>query len=300
VGGLFLIIPFGEPDNLCMKLAVIHRTTFRYNNPVRDSENVLHLEPREFRTQRTLSALIRVLPPTRLKRFVDLFQNVTHRFELPAPHRKLEIESRIRVENVPSEVTAEARQLTFPEALEVWVGDDEIRPFLQDSRWVSRHPEIWRAAIDLIAGRPAIYDQACGIMNWIHENFQYQAGVTDVETHIEKAFELRRGVCQDYAHVMIGMCREVGLPARYVSGYLYNGPMDHLIGNQASHAWVEVNIPMVGWVGFDPTNNTLVDQRFVKVAVGRDYSDVAPIQGVYMGGGQCQLEVHVVVKKVGG
>src|SRR5690606_13079301 len=114
----------------------------------------------------------------------------------------------------------------------------------------------------------------------------------------DEAYRLRRGVCQDFTHVMIGLCRAAGIPARYASGYLYNGPSDILIGSQASHAWCEVYLPTAGWIGFDPTNNHLADQRYVKVAVGRDYEDVTPVGGSYHGTGHCRLEVHVSVEKL--
>lgn len=277
-----------------MKLAVTHRTTFHYSAPVRESVNTVHLEPRDFRTQRTLRSLIRVIPPPRLHRFTDLFQNVAHHFELPRPHDRLVIESQLRVENVADEIPEHALAITYPEALPHW-NFEEAWTYLQESRHVSKHPDIWRAAIDLIQDRPRIHEQAVAVMSWIHENFQYTPGATRVDTHLEEAFALRLGVCQDYAHVMIGMCRCLGLPARYVSGYIYNGPSGHLIGDQASHAWAEVLLPHVGWVGYDPTNNTVVDQRFVKIAVGRDYQDVAPIQGSYTGSAHARLEVVVRV-----
>jgi len=280
-----------------MKLEVLHRTVFQYTGDVWGSENTVHLEPRDFRTQRTLRSLIRVIPATRLFRFHDFFQNISHRFELPQPHDRLVVESRIRVENTSFELSQEARNVKYPEAFKHWASE-ETWPFLQESPQVSKHPDIWRAAIERIEDNPCIYDQAMAIMDWIHREFTYAPGTTDVDTHLEQAFAQRRGVCQDYAHVMIGMCRSVGIPARYVSGYLYNGPKDHLIGNQASHAWVEIHLPHAGWVGYDPTNNTMADERFVKVAIGRDYRDVSPIQGSYFGHAHCKLEVLVKVERV--
>ena len=280
-----------------MKLDVTHRTTFHYSGQVRDSENTLHLEPRDFRTQRTLRSLIRVLPATRLHRFTDLFQNITHQFELPQPHNRLVIESRVRVENFHYDIPPEALNVKYPEAFRHWASEESWQ-YLQESRHVSKHPDIWRAAIERIEDHPRIHDQAIAIMGWIHHEFTYAPGATNVDTHLEEAFAQRRGVCQDYAHVMIGMCRSIGIPTRYVSGYLYNGPQDNLIGDQASHAWVEVHLPHAGWVGYDPTNNTVADERYVKIAVGRDYQDVSPIQGGYTGSAHCRLEVIVRVERV--
>jgi transglutaminase-like putative cysteine protease len=282
-----------------MRLAVVHRTTFHYGAPVIQSVNTLRLEPRTFPYQKTISALVRVIPATRVRRFTDLFQNITHHFELPGAHLRLEIESRIKVHNLPLDITGESRA-----ALASAYADSSVReriwPYLQESRWVSRHPEVWRQALDVTRGVLPIYEQARLLMGWIHREFTYERGVTSVNTHLVEAFEMRRGVCQDFTHVMLGLCRSVGIPARYASGYLYNGPTDSLVGAQASHAWAEVYLPAAGWIGFDPTNNTLADERYVKVAVGRDYEDVAPVRGNYQGTGHCQLEVQVEVEKISG
>lgn len=276
---------------------VLHRTVFEYDAPVRDSMNTLHLEPRTFPFQRTLSAVVRVLPATRVRRFNDLFENITHHFEIGGGHRRLEIESRIRIQNLPLVVPESSRVAQIHE----YRGDDipeRTWAYLQESRFVSRHPQIWREALDITNGIDAVYDQAMAIMHWIRREFRYESGSTTVSTHIEEAFRLRRGVCQDFTHVMLGLCRAVGIPARYASGYLYNGPRDHLIGAQASHAWPEVFFPGVGWIGFDPTNDTLADERYIKIAVGRDYDDVAPVRGSYHGSGHCKMSVAVEVEKV--
>jgi transglutaminase-like putative cysteine protease len=280
-----------------MRLSVFHRTAFNYGSPATNSVNTLHLEPRTFPYQKTLSALIRVMPATRVRRFTDLFQNITHHFELPRPHTRLEIESRIRVHNLPLDISEASREATVEQ-----FADPSIReliwPYLQESRSVSRHPEVWREALDITRSIPSVFQQATALMQWIHREFRYEPGSTNVNTHLEEAFEMRHGVCQDFTHVMLGLCRSVGIPARYASGYLYNGPRDTLVGAQASHAWAEVYLPAAGWIGFDPTNNTLADERYVKVSVGRDYDDVAPVRGNYQGSGHCRMEVEVEVEKI--
>jgi len=276
---------------------VLHRTTFHYAAPVCDSVNTLHLEPRTFPYQKTISALVRVIPATRLRRFTDLFHNITHHFELPEPHSKLEIESRIRVHNLPLAITEEGRAATAAQYRDSTV-HERIWPYLHESPRVSRSPEVWRQAVDVTAGLTAVFAQAGAIMEWIHREFRYAPGATGVKAHLEESFALRCGVCQDFTHVMLGMCRAIGVPARYASGYLYNGPKDTLVGAQASHAWCEVYLPAAGWIGFDPTNNTLADERYVKVAVGRDYEDVSPVEGSYRGTGHCRLEIKVEVEKI--
>lgn len=283
--------------SLGMRLAVIHRTAFNYGTPVTNSVNTLHLEPRTFPYQKTTSALVRIIPATRVRRFTDLFQNITHHFELPEPHTRLEIESRIRVHNLPLDISAASRMATLDGYKDSSIRE-RIWPYLQQSRWVSNTPNVWRQALDITSHLTSIFDQASALMSWIHQNFSYEPGATNVNTHLEEAFRIKRGVCQDFTHVMLGLCRSVGIPARYASGYLYNGPRDTLVGAQASHAWAEVYLPAAGWIGFDPTNNTLADERYVKISVGRDYEDVAPVRGSYLGSGHCRMEVHVEVEKI--
>lgn len=276
---------------------VLHRTVFEYDSPVRNSVNTLHLEPRTFPFQRTLSKVVTVLPATRLRCFHDLFENVTHHFEIPGDHRRLEIVSRIRVQNLPLELPEADQQVMLHE----YRGGDipeRTWAYLQDSPLVSRSPQVWRQAIDVTSGIGPVFGQVVAIMHWIHGNFRYDTSSTNVSTRIEEAFALRRGVCQDFTHVMLGLCRSVGIPARYASGYLYNGPRDHLVGAQASHAWAEVFFPEVGWIGFDPTNETLADERYIKIAVGRDYDDVAPVKGNYHGTAHGKMSVQVEVDKV--
>lgn len=278
---------------------MLHRTVFHYGAPATQSVNLLHLEPRTFPYQKTLSALIRIVPATRVRRFTDLFQNITHHFEVPGPHLRLEIESRMRVHNLPLEFPAASRDATLDDYRDASMRE-QIWQYLQESRWVSRHPEVWRQALDITQGLPSVYQKTLAIMEWVHREFRYEPGSTTVNTHLEEAFAMRRGVCQDFTHVMLGLCRAAGIPARYASGYLYNGPRDTLVGSQASHAWPEIYLPSGGWIGFDPTNNTLADERYVKIAVGRDYEDVAPVRGNYHGTGHCRMEITVEVEKIAG
>jgi len=276
-----------------LRLAVSHRTVYDYLTPVTHSVNMVRLEPGAHPHQKTLSCFIRVLPATRLRRFTDLLGNPTHQFEIQSPHARLVIESHLKV--VTGAVIPHDWSLEAPIGVYLDHADAEMLwPYRQESMRVSRSPEIWRTALDACDGRQAVHHQALGIMGWIHENFIYDPGVTEVHAHVEESFSLRRGVCQDFTHVMLAMCRSLGIAARYVSGYLYNGGGD-LLGSQASHAWCEVFLPGSGWIGYDPTNHTVTDERHIKVAVGRDYEDVAPIEGGYHGIGSSRMEVSVVI-----
>ena len=277
-------------------LSVRHQTKFTYAANVRESVNTLRLVPKGYPKQETLCSLVKVLPATRLRSFEDLNGNIVHHFEISREHRRLEIESNIKVRTFGLAVTEEAKSASL-HMLDIEDIRETTLQYTQPSRRVSSNPEIWRKAVDLTLSASSVYGKATAIMEWIHEEFSYVAGVTNVETHLETGFELKKGVCQDFAHVMLGLARSIGIPARYASGYLYNGPLDSLLGSQASHAWCEVFVPNYGWLGFDPTNNKLADERYVKIAVGRDYSDVAPIQGSYLGTSECHMEVHVVVER---
>lgn len=287
----------GRSSNDGTRLAVLHRTVFHYGAPVHDSLNTLRLEPRTFPYQKTLSAYVRVLPATRMRRFTDLFQNINHHFELPEPHSKLEIESRIRVHNLPLDLPSDSLTAGLDGYIDPVV-KERIWSYLHESPRVSLTPELWRQTVDVTREHHSVFGKASSIMEWIHREFHYAPGVTSVKAHVEESFALRRGVCQDFTHVMLAMCRSIGVPARYASGYLYNGPRDTLVGAQASHAWPEIYLPAAGWIGFDPTNNTLADERYVKVAVGRDYEDVSPVEGSYRGTGHCRLEIKVEVEKL--
>ena len=149
--------------------------------------------------------------------------------------------------------------------------------------------------MDACSGIDDVWFAAQTIMRFIYDNFDYTPDATTVSTVMTEVLAHRRGVCQDFAHVMLGMCRSLKIPARYVSGYLYNGPDGHLLGSQASHAWCEVFLPGLGWRALDPTNNQFADERYVKVAVGRDYGDIVPVKGTYKGTRSKTMKVSVQV-----
>ena len=139
-------------------------------------------------------------------------------------------------------------------------------------------------------------------MHRIHHDFEFEAGVTTVSTSVEEVLQQRRGVCQDFAHLMLACLRAHGLPARYVSGYLLTDPPEgqpRLMGVDASHAWVAAYAPGVGWIEFDPTNNQLTDTRYITLAWGADFADVVPLRGVILGGGSQRMQVRVSVVPVG-
>ena len=278
-----------------MKLQVLHRTHFRYARPVRDSFNEARLlpinDPRQKRHRHTL----KVQPSTRLSHYRDLYNNYVQMFDITRPHTELIITSTSVVTTTNEKTLApDAR----PAEIQNFGSEQEFNhcyDFMKGSAYVELSPEIWRLALDITDEETDAWQAARKIMHHIFAEFTYDEVSTHVHTHSNEVLELRKGVCQDFAHVMLGLCRSLKIPCRYVSGYLYNGPLDKLLGSQASHAWVEILLPKLGWLGLDPTNNQQVDGRYIKIGVGRDYSDVPPIKGSYRGTGKQKLKVEVAV-----
>ena len=277
-----------------MKLHVIHRTRYEYPAAVIESFNEARLQPTSSDGQICHSFLLKVLPSTRLAHYLDFYLNCVHFFEIPEAHSSLQIESSAIVTTAshvlpPDQVTVPMSRLRECLAME------QCYDFLQSSKYVEIDSGVWRLAVDATMGEQDVWQTAVKVMQFIRAEFEYEPEATTVHTPIAEAIEKRKGVCQDFTHVMLGMCRSLKIPARYVSGYLYNGPLDELEGAQASHAWCEVYVPDFGWRALDPTNDQQADERYIKVAVGRDYPDIVPVQGTYRGAGTKKMSVEVNV-----
>jgi transglutaminase-like putative cysteine protease len=280
-----------------MKLHVVHRTIYRYGGAVTQNLNEIRLKPMSADGQVCDSFNLTTRPASRLSSFLDFYFNYVQCFEIGEPHHELAIET-------VSTVTTQARLLPrdaitspitrLPECHLL----ERCYDFTQPSTLVAVSPEVWRLAVDTCHGMTDIWQSAVAIMRFIHSGFRYVPNATNVTTHMSEVLQQRRGVCQDFAHVMLGMCRAIKIPARYVSGYIYNGHTSHLIGSQASHAWCEVFLPDLGWHGLDPTNNQPADDRYIKVAVGRDYADAAPVKGHFRGASKCEMKVEVEVSQL--
>lgn len=264
-----------------MRLRIFHRTRYHYRFAVRDSHNEVRLHPATDDTSRVEFFLLKVQPVVRLRHFRDPCFNYVHWFDINEPHTSLSIEALITL-NTSSQYTS-GLPLEVPFHTLEDLSDDSVLLFTKSSTYVEIDRALWKEALDVRASGDGIFEVAQALMRHVHENWTYMPGSTHSATHLREVLKERRGVCQDFAHVIIGLCRALGIPARYVSGYLYNGPADHLRGAQASHAWCEVFVPGKGWFGLDPTNNTLADERHAKIATGRDYADAAPITGTFDG-----------------
>lgn len=280
-----------------MRLQILHRTHYAYTAPVAENYNEVRLQPISDALQECHAFELATTPAAKVKRYHDLHLNLVDHFYLTDPHTALTLEAR-------STVTTHARAfdpgvVTFPLAR---IGEcqrlERCFDFLQMSDFVSLDVEVWRLAQDAVAGVTDAWEAALAIMTLVYREFAYDGAATTVQTHMREVLRLRRGVCQDFAHVMLGLCRSVKIPARYVSGYLYVGSGEDLRGDLASHAWVEVFIPGHGWLGLDPTNNRPADEHHVKVAVGSDYSDAAPIRGNFKGRAEQRMTVFLDIRRV--
>ena len=297
-----------------MELRITHETRYDYASAVETAQHMAYLQPGDTLCQTVLSHQLEVFPkPDQLSRSLDLYGNWRCFFSLPAPHTQLRIVSTSEVRTcIPKEVDSHIPWEAIPELFRYQASArwNPAAEFSFASARAPRHQEFAAyAKSSFPAGRPALL-AACDLMQRIHADFTYQAQSTEVHTPPLQALAQRKGVCQDFAHIMIACLRSVGLAARYVSGYLLTQVpqgQPRLIGSDASHAWVAVFIPDLaheqeqgGWYHLDPTNDRhgwcTPGEDYVVLATGRDYTDVSPIRGVIHGGGQHTLSVAVTVQ----
>jgi transglutaminase-like putative cysteine protease len=278
--------------------SVNHVTTFSYAGLVCDSVNEVRLRPITDDLQVCLDFQLLTDPPSQPRRYRDAFGNIVHTFDVIEPHTTLTVTARSRVTTSPSSVPADLAALPDPYAPLALEDAGDLIDFLQPTARADFHSAVAAYATD---ARDASAGDGLGALVWrlahgLYERFEYLPGATDVGTIASEALLACRGVCQDYTHVMLAAVRMLGIPARYTSGYFHPRGVSE-VGAQASHAWVEVWLPSRGFVGVDPTNDRVVEERYIRVAYGRDYADVAPIKGSYRGAEASTLEVNVFVSE---
>ena len=277
-----------------MKWEIFHRTHYDYAAPVRDSHNEARLQPFSDEWQTVDHFLLKILPPARLRHHHDFYSNIVHHFELIEPHTALTVESQLLVTTrARSTLPLDARPAGV-ERLKEALKAERCYDFTQASRFVDDSPETWRLAIDATQGETDLWQQSLRLMRFVHAHLTYETSSTRVHTHPQEVLAQRRGVCQDFAHVMLSLCRSLKIPALYVSGYLATEAAS------ATHAWVEVFIPGHGWQALDPTHNRQPDETYVKIAVGRDYADVPPVSGTYKGTTDRKMSVDVRIERKDG
>jgi transglutaminase-like putative cysteine protease len=298
-------------QNGARQYRVEHHTAYHYSESVLLSHQQFHLTPRPLSYQSTRAHEVAIEPtPTLRREIIDAFGNPVTEIAIESAHSTLAIVARTDVQvTEPSKFEAGNTPdwETVGEALRyraTWRPDPTIlqaTQFLFESLHARVKRDLQTYASDCFApGRP-ILDAATALMAKIHGEFKFDAAATTVTTPVMKFFEQKRGVCQDFAHLMISCLRSTGLAARYVSGYLYTRPppgKPRRLGADASHAWVSLFIPGSGWIDLDPTNNVIPSFEHITLAWGRDFSDVTPLRGVINGGGDQTLEVKVTVESL--
>ena len=287
-----------------MTYRVTHTTTYRYGKVVSLCHNLVHLTPRTCARQTCLFSQLQMTPtPALVVEQADFFGNRATYFMVEEPHEQLTLKAVSETDVVPfvapdsavtppwESVRAALEQDRSPQGLEAC-------QFVYDSPYVKASPELaGYAAPSFPAGRPVL-EAARDLTRRIHQDFRYDPKATTVATPLHEVLEHRHGVCQDFAHLQIGCLRALGLSARYVSGYLRTDPppgQDRLVGVDASHAWLSVYCPGLGWVDLDPTNDLIPSDGHLVLAWGRDYDDVSPVKGVNLGGGRHSVTVGVDV-----
>lgn len=273
-----------------MNWEITHRTQYTYASPVRGSVNELHLQPVSCEEQALESFDLRVSPETRVRHYHDFYSNDVHHFEIPDLHSELIIESHSLVTTHGYIGLAPDARPASRRLLKDVVKVGRCYDFIQASRFVDVAPETWRMALDAIHDEDDVWQCAQRLMAFVNQHLTYKSNSTNVHTHMREVLKDRQGVCQDFAHVLLGLCRTLQIPALYVSGYLATEKAS------ATHAWVEVFVPGHRWQALDPTHNRQVDETYVKIAVGRDYADVPPVRGTYKGTIDRTLTVDVKVK----
>lgn len=282
-----------------MFYAIRHFTRYRYSRPVWQSVMQLRMQPRSEHTQRCFTFQLAISPQVRVFSYQDHIGNVVHHFDVPGQHRQLTI---IADALVDVETPAPLPESLGPDAwdeIDALIERDDYWDMLLPSRYARTSPELIALAeeleVDRRDGRQPL-ELLTTLNRKLYHHFSYVQRSTEVDTAIEDAIRSRQGVCQDFAHIMISMVRNLRIPCRYVSGYLHRDP-DHADRSDegATHAWVEALLPGIGWVGFDPTNNLIVGGRHIRTAIGRDYADVSPSVGTMKGSAETELQVRVRV-----
>ncbi|MBU2946553.1 transglutaminase family protein [Zobellia uliginosa] len=292
---------------------VTHITKYEYNAPVSYCHNIATLRPRDSEGQRLLSYKINVVPePAEISERTDFFGNYLTRFSIQTQHTVLKVITQSKVERDytkrhESFFSEACKRVTLIEALNALSSNDseiiEAKQFILESIFIRRTDKAIKDYAELsFKGNRSVFEAAYELMQRIYTDFDFVSGFTSISTPIDEVMKEKKGVCQDFAQIAIACIRSIGLPARYISGYIETLPpegKEKLVGSDASHAWFSIYIPSFGWVDFDPTNNQIPLNQHIVVGWGRDYYDVPPLKGVVFGSGKSKLKVAVDIAAAG-
>lgn len=287
-----------------MKFRVQHITHYHYDARIADSVNEIRLSPRTNGRQSCYQHMIVTTPYAPLYSYEDYFGNRVHAFSVAKPHKDLTICANSIVVTKERNET-DTNVLPYNEEVALLKSEsfaDQFAEYLAPTEYTQRTEQVKQIAASLWARKSftSVSDLLETMTRMIKTDYLYDPSATHVHTKVDEMIKLQRGVCQDFAHLMIALCRTLSIPSRYISGYQYILDLSGANADfeQASHAWVEAYIPKVGWTGYDPTNDVPIDWRYIVLAHGRDYKDIVPVKGVYRGTPNQMLDVTVNVEKI--
>lgn len=283
-----------------MFYAITHLTVYKYSQPINDSVMETRLQPRSDGCQRCLRFTLDVAPKAKVFSYRDYLGNWVGTFNIPGAHERLAVKAEAVVELKDAAPVPVNLPDSAWDAIDAQTQDRDFYDMLLPERYTEPTQLLHQFAGEIDWRRRADPLSLLRELNSaIYNKFEYNQGVTEVDSSIDVALESRHGVCQDFTHIMLALAREVGIPSRYVSGYLFHQTdKNDRSDADASHAWVEAWLPELGWVGFDPTNNLIVSNRHIRVSVARDYSGASPVRGVFLGSADTELSVRVKVSKL--
>ncbi|MEK6476898.1 transglutaminase family protein [Catalinimonas sp. 4WD22] len=289
-----------------MKYKIVHHTSYVYDSPAVMCHNLVYQKPILMGYQSVSKFKYHIEPePEYLSIRNDFFENEVIFFSVLRSHSRLDVEVKSHVEvTVPDYASLDFSQSLNWEAVVNWLHSNNaqlnIRQFFMESDYVKFIPGVREYAMLSFTPERPVLEAVKELTSRIFNDFSFTPGFTDVSTPLEEVFKERKGVCQDFAHFQLACLRSVGLAARYMSGYIETLPppgKPKLVGADASHAWIAVFVPNIGWVEFDATNNLVVKDQHIRAAVGRDFTDIVPLKGVVYSGGTQQMQVSVDVRK---
>jgi len=280
-----------------MRYSIRHITRFTYESPITESVMEARMQPRTDTLQRCLQFTLLTTPSARVMTYRDHDNNLVHHFNIPGRHSRLTVTAEALVECMTMRTLPHRLGPAAWSGLESMAASGQWWEYLAPSTFVQQTEALnaFRAEMGLERGNDPLVALR-RLMGEMYARFAYSPRTTRVDSPIDEALEARKGVCQDFAHIFLSLVRPIGIPARYVSGYLFQtaGSQERSTDG-ATHAWVEVLLPELGWVGLDPTNNLIADERHIRVAIGRDYADVPPTRGVFKGVSTVKSELSVSV-----
>lgn len=291
---------------------VQHITKYEYNAPVSYGHNIAMLKPRESKGQELLDYKIQITPqPSEISERIDFFGNNITRFSVQTEHKILTVKTKSKIVRDYGKIhesfsTTKCKEVTMNDALLALKSNSldvlEAKQYILESIFIRKTDSKIRDYAELsFKGNRSVFEAAYELMLRIYTDFKFVSGITSISTPIEEVMKEKKGVCQDFAQIAIACIRSVGLPAKYISGYIETIPpkgKEKMVGADASHAWFAIFIPGFGWVDFDPTNNQIPLDQHIVVGWGRDYYDVPPLKGVVYGSGKSELKVSVDISAI--